>query len=76
MNNATGKRILEYIRRRQPVKIKTLLSELGISHEDYYAATLLLRHERKIIRAGSYGIFAGDDAYTEWLNQKNRNKNK
>ncbi|HFW3113332.1 TPA: hypothetical protein ACIBOF_002166 [Salmonella enterica subsp. diarizonae serovar 61:r:-] len=76
MDKAAGKRILEYIRRRQPVKIKTLIAELGISKEDYYAATLLLRHERKIIRAGIYGIFAGKNAYMKWLNQKNRNKNK
>ncbi|ELO0596459.1 TPA: hypothetical protein ACIBOM_004846 [Salmonella enterica subsp. enterica serovar Reading] len=76
MDNAAGKRILEYILRRQPVKLKTLLSDLGISKEDYYAATLLLRHEKKIIKAGKYGIFAGEDAYMKWLNQKNRNKNK
>ncbi|HFW3112006.1 TPA: hypothetical protein ACIBE2_002237 [Salmonella enterica subsp. diarizonae serovar 61:r:-] len=76
MDNAAGKRILEYIRRRQPIKFKILIAELGISKEDYYAATLLLRYERKIINAGKYGIFAGEDAYMKWLNQKNRNKNK
>ncbi|HAK6119831.1 TPA: hypothetical protein H2R31_004987 [Salmonella enterica] len=70
MNNATGKRILEYVRRRQPVKLATLLSDLGINREDYYTATLLLRMERKIIRAGRYGIFAGDEAYEAWRAQQ------
>lgn len=50
----------------QPVRLSTLMFDLNIDRESYYAATLFLRQERKIIQAGRFGIFAGDDAYTEW----------
>lgn len=66
MEQSLKKRILKYIRIMQPVKLSTLLSDLNIDRESYYAATLFLRQERKIIQAGRFGIFAGDEAYTEW----------
>lgn len=70
MDKATGKRILEYIRRKQPVKLADLLADLNIDKEDYYAATLLLRHDGNIISAGRHGIFAGTDAYEKWRAKK------
>ncbi|MGG5964149.1 hypothetical protein ACQSED_21265 [Salmonella enterica] len=66
MDSSPGWRILDYIRRRQPVKLATLLADLNISRESYYAATLFLRRNRQIITTGRFGIFAGDDAFTEW----------
>ncbi|HAT1680504.1 TPA: hypothetical protein I8Y21_001110 [Klebsiella oxytoca] len=69
MEQSTESRILEYIRRQQPVKLVVMLSDLGIDRETYYAATLLLRQSRKIISAGRHGIFAGDEAYMAWWEQ-------
>lgn len=66
MERSLDKRILEYVRIMQPVKLSTLLSDLNIDRESYYSATLFLRRDRKIISTGRFGIFAGDDAYTEW----------
>ncbi|EBZ1027999.1 hypothetical protein D7O18_25905 [Salmonella enterica subsp. enterica serovar Muenchen] len=66
MDRSIDRRILRYIRIMQPVRLSTLLSDLDIDRESYYAATLFLRQERRIIQAGRFGIFAGDDAYTEW----------
>ncbi|EBV5086394.1 hypothetical protein ID80_004802 [Salmonella enterica subsp. enterica serovar Ball] len=65
MKQSLEQRILEYIRNRQPVNQATLLSELNIDRESYYAATMLLRKERKIITTGR-GMFAGDDAFLLW----------
>ncbi|EIZ2110525.1 TPA: hypothetical protein G9E90_004746 [Salmonella enterica] len=75
MEQSLKKRILKYIRIMQPVKLSTLLSDLNIDRESYYAATLFLRQERKIIQAGRFGIFAGDDAYTEWRAKRDRQIN-
>ncbi|EAX4618764.1 TPA: hypothetical protein ACF67X_004957 [Salmonella enterica] len=75
MEQSLKKRILKYIRIMQPVKLSTLLSDLNIDRESYYAATLFLRQERKIIQAGRFGIFAGDDAYTEWRAKRGRQIN-
>ncbi|EBV5493268.1 hypothetical protein DO795_10640 [Salmonella enterica subsp. enterica serovar Newport] len=66
MDNLLERRILAYIRNNQPVKLMIMLSDLNIRREDYYSATLFLRRDRKIISTGRFGIFAGDDAYTEW----------
>ncbi|ECI0839616.1 hypothetical protein [Salmonella enterica] len=75
MEQSLKKRILKYIRIMQPVKLSTLLSDLNIDRESYYAATLFLRQERKIIQAGRFGFFAGDDAYTEWRAKHGRQIN-
>ncbi|EBV5086438.1 hypothetical protein ID80_004858 [Salmonella enterica subsp. enterica serovar Ball] len=68
MEQPLEQRIMEYIRNRQPVKQVTLLSELNIDRESYYAATMLLRKERKIITT-SRGIFAGDEGLLMWKKQ-------
>ncbi|AXC70827.1 hypothetical protein LGI69_004676 [Salmonella enterica] len=75
MEQSLKKRILKYIRIMQPVKLSTLLSDLNIDRESYYAATLFLRQERKIIQAGRFGIFAGDEAYMEWRAKHGRQIN-
>lgn len=72
MEHLLDKRIMEYILTMQPVKLSVMLSDLNISRESYYAATLLLRRDRAIISTGKFGIFAGDDAYTEWRRKHGR----
>lgn len=72
MEQSLDKRIMEYIRTMQPVKLSVMLSDLSITRESYYAATLFLRRDREIISTGKFGIFAGDNAFTEWRRKHGR----
>lgn len=70
--NAAQQRILKYVTKNQPVTVAMIAQHAGVSRSHYYAESLQLRMKGILKSVTGIGVFAGEVAYKEWLENGGR----